>query len=558
MHRLCIMLTCRNIIFNITVWFVMSMGRVMRKLSWLRVVVLSVVILAPLAIPALVFSPQPALADPDPGWYSANWSYRKKIIINSNNVTATLSDFPVLVSLPSDSDLASDALNNGNDILFTADNGTTKLAHEIESFNGSSGNLTAWVKVSSLSSSTDTTLYMYYGDATAGNQSDTQDVWDANFMMVQHMKDTTTSTITDSTSNDKDGTKKGAGEPAVTTSGKIANAQDFAGDDDYITAGDITSLTSITISAWVYREGWDDDAGSSYSGIVWRDAEYGMRLPEPGASLQFFTHDGDWDVSWTESVMADNSTWYYAVCTYNGTNASLYIDGSLDKTIAQRAMTNSGNPLYIGMQDSTGTWNGIIDEVRISDTARSADWIETSYNNHNFSSDFVTVGVEQSQTQRDNWKSYNDAAHETQDDTFSGDQNTVYMHGTNFTTGTEYKVAFYDAEGSLSADAHKLQTDSVYADGDDGGLSASCAFTSYKATADPGTWHAVTCAVAQTPPDTYNEAWEYEITDDSFTVEGSAIPEFPTVFTAIGATGLCFGIYYWMRNRRIKAVGRIQ
>ena len=147
------------------------------------------------------------------------------------------------------------------------------------------------------------------------------------------------------------------------------------------------------------------------------------------------------------------------------------------------------------------------------------------------------------------WKSYNDAAHENQDDTFSGDQNTVYMHGTNFTTGEQYKVSFYDAEGSLSADAHKLQTDSVYADGDDGGLSASCAFPSYLATADPGTWHAIVCAVAHTPPDTYNEAWVYELTDDSFTVEGSAIPEFPTVFTAIGVTGLCFGIYYWMRRK---------
>ena len=55
-----------------------------------------------------------ACANPD--WYDSSWLYRKKITINSANVTANLVDFPVLVSLASDSDLASDAQANGDDV----------------------------------------------------------------------------------------------------------------------------------------------------------------------------------------------------------------------------------------------------------------------------------------------------------------------------------------------------------------------------------------------------------------------------------------------------------
>ena len=79
------------------------------------------------------------VAKANPGWYNASWDYRKKITINSANVSADLTNFPVLISLASDSDLASDAQNDGDDILFTADDEVTKLSHEIETFNGTSG-----------------------------------------------------------------------------------------------------------------------------------------------------------------------------------------------------------------------------------------------------------------------------------------------------------------------------------------------------------------------------------------------------------------------------------
>jgi hypothetical protein len=101
-------------------------------------------------------------------WYDTGWLYRKKVIIDHTRVNASLADFPVLVSC-TDGDLASKAQPDGDDILFT-DTDSVKLNHEIEFYNGSDGGLVAWVRVPGLSTTVDTVLYMYYGNAGVPSQ----------------------------------------------------------------------------------------------------------------------------------------------------------------------------------------------------------------------------------------------------------------------------------------------------------------------------------------------------------------------------------------------------
>ena len=83
-----------------------------------------------------------------PAWYYPGWSYRKKLTIDNTKVPADQTNFPVLVSLVSDSDLAAKAQNAptaGYEILFTSSNGTSKLSHEIEEFDDTTGELVSWV-----------------------------------------------------------------------------------------------------------------------------------------------------------------------------------------------------------------------------------------------------------------------------------------------------------------------------------------------------------------------------------------------------------------------------
>src|SRR6185436_6040761 len=86
-------------------------------------------------------------------WYATggNWGYRKTITINHIKVPNTnQTDFPVLIDV-TDSNLATNAQSDGDDILFTSSDGSTKLNHEIETYTSSTGRLTAWVKVPTLS-----------------------------------------------------------------------------------------------------------------------------------------------------------------------------------------------------------------------------------------------------------------------------------------------------------------------------------------------------------------------------------------------------------------------
>ena len=49
------------------------------------------------------------------------------------------------------------------------------------------------------------------------------------------------------------------------------------------------------------------------------------------------------------------------------------------------------------MTDGTGYFNGAIDEVRLSNVARSAAWISTEYNNQYAPASFYVIGTLETQ-----------------------------------------------------------------------------------------------------------------------------------------------------------------
>src|SRR5205814_1248846 len=105
-------------------------------------------------------------------WYSGAWTRRKPITIDHTKVSgsSSLSGFPVLISY-TDTNLKTAAKADGTDILFTAGDGVTKLNHELELYDGGTGQIAAWVNVPSVSPSADTVIYMYYANASASDQS---------------------------------------------------------------------------------------------------------------------------------------------------------------------------------------------------------------------------------------------------------------------------------------------------------------------------------------------------------------------------------------------------
>lgn len=201
-------------------------------------------------------------------WYSDNWTYRKKLTIDNTKVDADLTNFPVLVSR-TDTDLRDDAQDDNDDILFTSSDGVSKLDHEIESFDGATGALVAWVEVPSVANASDTVIYMYYGYGSAAAQSNATGVWDANYKGVWHMDEAmtdeaTTGALDASNTSDTDNDLAQQGNDDIT--GKIGTGQTFDGTNDYVT--DAYDADFDFGTGALTASGWFKSAGSAITTTV--------------------------------------------------------------------------------------------------------------------------------------------------------------------------------------------------------------------------------------------------------------------------------------------------
>jgi hypothetical protein len=121
------------------------------------------------------------------------WKYKRKITINSDKVSGTkpLSDF-ILYFDTTDHLFSKHAQESGDDFLFTADDGKTKLSHEIDHWNPSIGRLIANVKLPVLYATKDTVFYLHYGNPDCENQENPSEVWSdyvyrKNFRQQSHI-----------------------------------------------------------------------------------------------------------------------------------------------------------------------------------------------------------------------------------------------------------------------------------------------------------------------------------------------------------------------------------
>ena len=131
------------------------------------------------------------------------YTYQKTLTVNHLKVGAALTDFPVLVNI-TNADLRT-AANSGHvqhaqgyDIRFTLPDGTV-LPHEMERFAGNTGSLIAWVKVSALSATADTSFMIHYGDANVTQPTaNPAAVWTDGFAAVHHFATETAGVLPDS------------------------------------------------------------------------------------------------------------------------------------------------------------------------------------------------------------------------------------------------------------------------------------------------------------------------------------------------------------------------
>ncbi|MHA2474172.1 MAG: DUF2341 domain-containing protein, partial [Promethearchaeota archaeon] len=323
-----------------------------------------------------------------------DFNYFKEITIDHTKVSGSsdLINFPVLISIL-DTDLHDKVQSNGNDIAFY--NGTNWLDHEIEVFNqtysGTEAQLVAWVRIPSLSPTTDTKIYMYYGNSTMGPQENPTGVWDANYVGVWHLSEDPTDQIYDSTENNNDGTSYGTMNTGDQVSGKIDGSLEFDGIDDYIDCGNNLSLDitgDLTIQYWVMAYDVSNDPDTITKG-VYTDA-YSSFINNDRTI--YFRLNGLTSTNLQSQTLISLDKWVSITCTRIGNTMRIFINGTQDPTTAtfSEAIEIITDALTIAR--SPDNLDGVMDEARLSNIARTEDWIATEYNNQYDPSSFYTVG----------------------------------------------------------------------------------------------------------------------------------------------------------------------
>ncbi len=330
------------------------------------------------------------------GWYDSDWTARQEVTISPALADGDLSGFPILVRIADPAnDIFANAQASGNDILFTAADGTTKVSHEIEYYDAGSALLYAWVRVPLLSSSADTTLFMYYGNAAAPDQQDVGGTWDSDFVMVQHLQETT-GTHFDSTTYDNDGTPQNG--VAQNATGQVDGADQFDGSNDFVLVADDPNLqvVEMTVEAWVYVP------GSIPGGF------HGIAVHAPSTSNWYGLHNNGnrFHYRWSSGAVrrTDFSAtfapdqWYYVAGVLDVPNDRVltYQNETTDTTInGPSPPTPTAGSTRIGSAfASSERFQGFIDEVRISRIARSPAWIRASYRVQNAPETYITLGPE--------------------------------------------------------------------------------------------------------------------------------------------------------------------
>lgn len=329
------------------------------------------------------------------------WSNRIKLSLDKTKINSDLTDFPVRVHISATSGINNADLSdifdklgtNHKKIAVTTSDGKTQCYVEVEKWDGVNKEAELWVKVPSISSTEDTTLYLYYDSAQTDNTDYVGDtnstiavnVWGSNYKAVYHMSQDPSGAapqILDSTSNNNDGISKGNMTSSDLVDGQIGKAIEFDGINDYIEVNNSGSLNPevITIQAWAKS---NTPTWNNYGFLVSKRDAYILHPNAGTKSITFYINDSGWHSVAFSDPNLDITKWHHYVGTYDGSTLNIYVDGVLKVTAAYYGSIYTGDPgsLFIGWDDgfSGRYFNGAIDEVSISNIAYSDVWIKTSY-----------------------------------------------------------------------------------------------------------------------------------------------------------------------------------
>ncbi len=161
----------------------------------------------------------------------------------------------------------------------------------------------------------------------------------------------------------------------------------FDGEDDYVnvpttTSDELNPAESLTLECWVYL---NEVASSSHNPhLISRFNCYSLTVGANGLATAYIQNDeGDWFSEGGTTTITTNK-WYHLAATYDGSNLRVFVNGELEgTTMAYDTMARTTLNFRIGARNAyvtTTNTNGIIDEARVWDIARTQAEIQSTMN----------------------------------------------------------------------------------------------------------------------------------------------------------------------------------
>jgi len=333
----------------------------------------------------------------------AAWKFVRRCYLNTTvsgaGVSGTILHFPVLIRLSATNFDFTQAKKNGEDVRFIKPDGSL-CAMEIEQWDSIAGLAAIWVNVDTIFGNNNAQyIKMLWGAMAAGTMSNSASVFDTanGFQGVWHLNEADKALALDATANHFDGTPSDTAPVNVT--GAIGLCKRFNGTSSFFdmknTASSKLSFPengTYTVSAWVYADTLDN----RFHAIVGKsDNQYFLKLKQyyPPNPMRWefaeFHDKAGWQIT---DTIATAKEWKHLVGVRQGPNQYFYLDGILVgagiQIKADSSARNTGDDVTIGkfltyssIDASFCPFKGMIDEVRISNVAQSADWIRLCYMN---------------------------------------------------------------------------------------------------------------------------------------------------------------------------------
>ena len=288
---------------------------------------------------------------------------------------ATIAGFPLLVRLHGDFFDFRQAKPNGDDVRFSSSTGEP-LAYQVEDWDADKGVASVWVRVPKITGNSRQEIKLHWGNPNASSESAGKAVFNESngYLSVWHMSND---------ARDEVGTLTSTDNGTTPTAGMIGTARHLPGGKGLFGGEKIANYP--TGASPHSTEAWFRPERPNTTLIAWGNEQaqgkvvMQFRSP-PHIRMDCYFSGGNVG-SESRVPLGD---WTHVVHTYREGESKIYVNGVLEGTNLKQGPTlNIRTParLWIGGWYNNFDFVGDLDEVRVSQVVRSADWIKLQYAN---------------------------------------------------------------------------------------------------------------------------------------------------------------------------------